>query len=80
MKPDKLLFTAWALLHTTPSKGPVLHFYVDEQKDPKHIRKEKVELQLVKGISRMLNHPIYCHCFTLKFSNSKTTIFNIKSE
>ncbi|KAL5468995.1 hypothetical protein EMCRGX_G030158 [Ephydatia muelleri] len=78
--PDKQLFTAWAVLHTMPTKGPVIHFYTDEHKDSKHLRKEKIELHLVKGVSRMLSHPIYTHCFTLKFSGSKTTLFNVKSK
>ena len=77
LQPDKALERTWAVIHGQSSKGPLLSFYQDQHKETRVLRREKVELLMVRAITRLLQHPKHPHCFTLKLKGRRNRfLFN----
>ena len=81
MQPNKQLERGWAVIYNTsnPSKVPSIAFFVDNRKEKSVMKREKIDLASVRGVTRMIDHPKHPHCFTLKMKGSKQLILNADS-
>lgn len=66
-----MLERAWGVMHAKSAKGPLLSFYQDNHKETRVLRRDKVELLNVRGLTKLSNHPKHSHCFTLKMKGKR---------
>ena len=77
-----MLERGWAAVPNliNPSKLPSISFYMDNRKEKSVMKREKIDLGSVRGISRLFNHPKHPHSFSLKLKGSRKLILNADSE
>jgi hypothetical protein len=73
-KPDKVLERAWGVLHAKSPKGPLLSFFQDNHKQTRVLRRDKVELFNIRGITKLFGHPKHANCFTIKIKGKRNRL------
>ncbi len=78
-QPDKEVGRGWAVLHQSSAK-PAVSFYQDNRKETKVLRREKIEVHIIREIAKVIDHPKHPFAISLKCKGSKRLLLHYDQE
>ncbi len=78
-QPDKELGRGWAVLHQSSAK-PAISFYQDNRKETKVLKKDKIEVHVIREVAKVIDHPKHPYAISLKCKGSKRLLLHCDKE